>query len=492
MKRLQLFLDHDVPAKIVTTNYYSRFHYDFTTNGLTDDTSLNMFDYFLDNLHVPIQKNDAKHWLDAHPGEQTDLGEEQDGNGVAVHGWRIVNGTTQQLIREDVKTGQISSIVYGTTANVVQHSELFDDRGFKTLDIIVDAAGHTQEQRFYSHDGTERILWRFKDNKVTQSIFLKVNDEQRIFMNNDGLISYFLDTINQAAGGDSLIISDRYENTPALAHMKSKARRYVFIHNVHVADPDNPLHDPHLNYNYAYVLQHPREFNGMITPTHHQAWDIKTRFGKGLNVVVIPSGSVDPIRTRIPIINRPLRHHILSVARISPEKRLDTLVKVAAMVREKVPDTILDIYGFVSDRKSGIILNNTVKTTNMVGSVHFHDYTDKIEDVYDDSTLLALSSRNEGFGLALIEAEAHGVPLVSFDINYGPNEIIQNGVNGYLVENADAETMAARIIDIFQNPFLNQKLSDGAYDAAEKFSPQNVWKAWAQIAKLDPAAHQEV
>lgn len=484
MKRLQLFRDHNVPAKIVTTNFYSRFHDDFKENGLTDDTSLNMFDYFLGNLHVPMKKNGASDWLASHPGETTDLGVEKDEKNTEVHGWRVRNGNDQMLIREDTKNGQISSIVYGSSDNRVQHSAIYDDRGFLALDNIMSGDGHLKEQHFFSHTGEQIITWRFKDNGATRSIFLKYKGEQRIFMNNDGLLSFFLDTINEEAGGDSLVISDRYENTPALAHMKTTARRYVYVHNVHVGDPTDPLHDPNLNYNYAYVLMHPEQFTGIIALTEHQKNDIQTRFGKNINIVVIPGGTTTQ-ETAIAISQRPNQKHILSVARISAEKRVNLLVEVTAAVKKVMPDVILDVYGFISDPRTAQVVNQTVKDNDMTGTVHFYPYTHDIATVYDNSVLLASTSSNEGLPLTMLEAESHGLPIVSFDINYGPNEIIADGKSGYLIENGNVQAMADKIVSIFNDPFLHQRLSAGAYEAAQKYSPDNVWQAWQQIAKID-------
>ncbi|MFT8411984.1 MAG: glycosyltransferase [Schleiferilactobacillus perolens] len=483
MKRLNLFLDHGVPAKVVTTNYYSRFHRNFAENGLSDETSLNMFDYFLGNLSVPIQENPAKAWLAKQDGEITDLGEETDNDKIKIHGWKVVNGNQQMLIREDVNDGQISSIVYGTIDNRVIHSEIYDDRGFLSQDNIMTSDGKLKEQHFFSHTGEEIINWRLKSSGVTQSIFLKYKDEQRIFMNNDGLKTFFLDEINTEAGGDSLIISDRYENTPALAKMTTPARRYVYIHNVHVSDPSN-LNDPNLNYNYQYVLTNPRKFSGIIALTEHQKADIQNRFGKDINIVVIPGGTTTT-PTPISIASRPRQHHLLAVARISPEKRLDLAVQVAAKVKEEIPDVILDVYGFVTDQRSGIVLNNTVKQLDMIGSVHFFQYTHDIQKVYDESVLAISTSRSEGLPLTMLEAESNGLPIMAFDIHYGPNEIINNGESGYLFKDGDVDSMAAEIIKIFKDPFLHQKLSNGAYEAAKKFSPENVWKQWLQIAKID-------
>jgi poly(glycerol-phosphate) alpha-glucosyltransferase len=188
-----------------------------------------MFDFFLGNLHVPQRSNTVKEWLANHSGSATDLGTDVVEGNIQVHGWRVIDGDQQFLLREDVQSGQISSIVYGTTANFIKHSEIYDDRGFKTLDNIMGADGRVTEQRFFSHTGEQIIIWRLDGKGATRSIFLKHQGEQRIFMNNDGLITYFLDVINQENGGDNLIISDRYENTPALARMKTPARRYVYI-----------------------------------------------------------------------------------------------------------------------------------------------------------------------------------------------------------------------------------------------------------------------
>ena len=57
-----------------------------------------------------------------------------------------------------------------------------------------------------------------------------------------------------------------------------------------------------------------------------------------------------------------------------------------------------------------------------------------LTDEYQDAYLNLITSNMEGFSLALLECESHGVPSISYDIQYGPGELIQDGKNGYLIE----------------------------------------------------------
>ena len=56
-----------------------------------------------------------------------------------------------------------------------------------------------------------------------------------------------------------------------------------------------------------------------------------------------------------------------------------------------------------------------------------------LDQEYSDAYLSLITSNMEGFSLALLESLAHGVPVISYDIKYGPNELITPDFNGYLI-----------------------------------------------------------
>jgi glycosyltransferase involved in cell wall biosynthesis len=81
----------------------------------------------------------------------------------------------------------------------------------------------------------------------------------------------------------------------------------------------------------------------------------------------------------------------------------------------------------------------------------------------------------ETFGLTLLEAMAFGVPVIAPPVG-GPVELVDDGINGYLMNSRDGEALARKIIELSNNPQLCVRLSDAAREKAKKFSPGNFEK----------------
>ena len=84
-----------------------------------------------------------------------------------------------------------------------------------------------------------------------------------------------------------------------------------------------------------------------------------------------------------------------------------------------------------------------------------------------------------------MEGIAHGLISFTYDVNYGPNEIVENDVNGNVVPYGDYKAMAQAIIKVLQDQQLAQRYSTGAYTSAERYSEKQVWQAWQAL--LDDA-----
>jgi glycosyltransferase involved in cell wall biosynthesis len=98
-------------------------------------------------------------------------------------------------------------------------------------------------------------------------------------------------------------------------------------------------------------------------------------------------------------------------------------------------------------------------------------------------SVFVLSSRFEGMPNALMEALAMGVPCVSTKCETGPEELINNGENGLLVDVGSKEHIASAILKIIHNPTLAKKLSENGKKLILTNSIDRISNQWLSYLK---------
>ncbi|NLT14591.1 MAG: glycosyltransferase family 4 protein [Clostridiales bacterium] len=159
-------------------------------------------------------------------------------------------------------------------------------------------------------------------------------------------------------------------------------------------------------------------------------------------------------------------------------KGYDLAVETARLVFERHPDWNWEFYG------DGVRLEETKKLVKGYGledNVLFCGRTKHIEEAYKKAAMYVMTSRTEGFGLVLTEAKSYNLPTLSFDIDFGPREIIENDISGCLVEAFDIQKMADRICELIEDAEKRRFFSLHARDNLKLFSPETFRERWLSV-----------
>ena len=159
------------------------------------------------------------------------------------------------------------------------------------------------------------------------------------------------------------------------------------------------------------------------------------------------------------------------VGRLSKQKAPDTFVKAAKLIKEKIPNAFFLMVGDGELRDQVESLSNQYDLGSSFLITGWVDNPTAYMKIMDVGMLL---SRWEGFGLVLPEYMACGVPIVATDVDAIPN-IIQNGVNGMLVDKDDYHKAADAVDRLFEQPNLTSSLVKDANNIVKtKFDGKRV------------------
>lgn len=489
LKRLDLFNKNSEPAKIVLRDWDPNAHVTANQAGISDEQIINLFDYFQETTQVKaklVQVQNIEYGvLNA---QYTD---------DPSNNRYLVTANGQLVARVNYKQ---------TDERQVKSVEWFD--GFNNLYCVdhYDSRGFVSLKQWYTPDnkiGTE--AWQTPTGRVVIEAFHKqtmrgemqktnwrVIDHDNKYHQFDtltALTTYFLDCLNEdywSLDHPNVFILDRaHLGDQGLLELKKPAYTVFHLHNAHTSnaqDPEAPL----FNNNYEFALNAIDGYDAVVSATHKQTADVRTRLQPKARLFTIPVGVVpDSLLTapHVPLADRQFGKMVV-FARIAWEKHLDDLVRAIGIVHQEIPQVTLDLYGY-SDPNENYKAQHEVEAViaeyGLEDVVTLKGYTTDIDAVQNNAMMYGLTSRMEGFNLAIMEAISHGLIAFSYDVNYGPNEIVDDGVNGAVVPYGDYQALADAILQVLRDTTLAEKYIEGAYQSAERYSEATVWDAWKNL-----------
>jgi glycosyltransferase involved in cell wall biosynthesis len=142
------------------------------------------------------------------------------------------------------------------------------------------------------------------------------------------------------------------------------------------------------------------------------------------------------------------------VARLVPIKAHEVFLAAAAAVRQQVPAARFLVVGDGELRQT---LEQQTAALGLTDAVRFLGWRADIDRLYADIDVVALTSRNEGSPVALIEAMAAGVPVVSTEVG-GVADVVEHGVSGLLAPMDDAAGIATHILTLLADPVMRRTM----------------------------------
>lgn len=172
---------------------------------------------------------------------------------------------------------------------------------------------------------------------------------------------------------------------------------------------------------------------------------------------------------------------IINVGRLHISKRQDILIKAFKSISLVYPEYKLVLLGDGPDSEK---LKTLTKNLGLLDSVVFAGKVNDVDDWMLRGSLFVLSSVSEGIPNALMEAMAIGMPVISTDCSPGGAKmLINDGVNGLLVENENQKELEDEILYMLENPEIADSMAAQARNDMRIYDPEFIIDKWIELFK---------
>ncbi|KRN21072.1 glycosyltransferase [Lacticaseibacillus camelliae] len=476
-RRVKLFAQlPGEPALYVTRDYNRFLDRDRRTLGLGQNQVLNMYDYFQGTTKTPRREQKlralsqiplAAYKIDGHGPNYSTLAE----NGRVLARIDVMPGTV----------GLVGTITYRDRFGNLTARENYDWRGFKSSVDYFHPDGQLARTTYLDQAGLPVLeeVFMNRNGQVAPTMWklLAFHGHNYRFTTEDELFTFFLTQLVKS-DAHARLFCERRSLDGAVGAVQAPQKWAVF-HDAHeVAGRLLPAYR-------TVLVEHPAQFTGVLVGTKAQQSALTQEFTH-VRAAVVPD-TVISLASAPEALAR-IKHRVVMVGRLAPEKGPDAALRIFARVHAAVPDATLELRGYALSPAYQTQLETQADKLGVRASVLFAPYTTglALQQSYQQAQVLLAPSQHEGFGMQLVEALECGTPVLAYDVEYGPREVIEPGVNGDLVQAGSESAAASKLIKMLTEAPLWHALHQGALMSAKRFGPEAAGKQWQAFLAANP------
>ena len=167
----------------------------------------------------------------------------------------------------------------------------------------------------------------------------------------------------------------------------------------------------------------------------------------------------------------------IAVGRFTFQKGFDSLLEIWKKIEEKNSLWKLLIIGDGEEKEKLLNLINEYKLNN----VSILPFQNDIEKIYENSSLYLMTSRYEGFPMVLLEAQKKGLPIIAFDCETGPSEIVIDNRNGFLIEVDNKDLFVKKALSLMNDEKKKENFSKNAIVDSGRFDVKKIVDKWENV-----------
>ena len=427
-------------------------------------------------------------------------------SGRLADGVRLLNLFEDMATWDQEQLGRaIPSLDPELSGRFVEPAAMPAPRG-RPFSVVRDADATILAVNRYRPDGTVVISGRRDVEGHDRVYTLFDHDEVAIgtWASERALVHFWLDTLPRDPV--AWFIVDSKTSANSLVHYRrADVVTMHLVHNTHLETTRDGTEK--LN-SRGYVMQRLDDFDAVIFLTPTQLEDVNRLMGEGIgnrysigNVCIVPG--------RPPRGRRPRRRGVV-VGRLDGVKRINHAIG-AVIANQDVINPLhrpyLDVYGtgdrrdalarqiekgrrrrrraftrFLSrilGRRVGRAIGLRVDRIPLRPSARLNGYDADARAQFAAATFSMVTSRSEGFALTVVEAMGHGCIPISYDLPYGPGDIVTHGVNGLLVPYDDRKALAAAVRRVMTMSRADRRaMRQAAFARAQDFDGPHITAQW--------------